>query len=198
MTSLKCETCSKSCIFKSRPKEDEIFGSPCDLCQRPICKLCAEITTTEAHAVSLARRSLLFFCPDCKLSLNDHMKDLPNYRILLEKYEKTKKESAIKDKSLETLENKCSEITQELRIEINKLITDNEAKAIHIKRLNRKTQDFENSAIDAEQELYTEINNQKAEILQLAQNISDLIDTNLDLTAQLSCRFNRDQQEYVN
>ncbi|CAG9772138.1 unnamed protein product [Ceutorhynchus assimilis] len=190
MASIKCETCSSDCVFKSRPKEDEVFGSACDLCQQVFCKLCAQLTTTEAHAVSLAQRNLIFFCQGCKILLKEHISDSTKYKTLLENYEKIKQESAEKDKRFEELEDKCFKETHELQDEIDELHADNKAKADHIKRINRRTQDFENIACNTEQELAAKINDQKGEILQLNQNVSNLITVNLDLDKQLKeCRL---------
>ena len=66
MSLLKCVKCSKQCIFKRRPKEDEVFGVPCDYCNEAWCKECARISATEIDTLTLTQRLLMFYCTNCK------------------------------------------------------------------------------------------------------------------------------------
>lgn len=66
MSSFICIKCENQCVFKSRPDKDELFGAKCDSCSRFICKICANLTTSEAQAVALVSRTLIFHCPECK------------------------------------------------------------------------------------------------------------------------------------
>ena len=83
MSILNCTKCKATCAFKQRPKEDELFGAECDFCNNAICKKCAALYTTEAHALALTgQRNLLFYCPDCKCRL----KDLPKFQKILKQH----------------------------------------------------------------------------------------------------------------
>ncbi|CAG9769582.1 unnamed protein product [Ceutorhynchus assimilis] len=125
------------------------------------------------------------------LNLKEDAESEPNKSdTLTDRFPRSTRESAEKDKRFEELEDKCFKETHELQDEIDELHADNKAKADHIKRINRRTQDFENIACNTEQELAAKINDQKGEILQLNQNVSNLITVNLDLDKQLKeCRL---------
>lgn len=179
---MQCTDCHKQCIFKCRPKEDEIFGAPCDSCSKPYCKNCAKLTTTEAHAVSLTQRCLIFYCGDCKSIIKDSQK----FKLLLNKYDRLKAENVERDLQIEMLEEKCNDITLELQAELTKLTVDNKAKEDHIKRLKRGTQDFEDTVFMAERDFEKKIDNQREEIANLNRKIIQLIDINESLTSEIA------------
>lgn len=64
--SAACFKCNQSCIFKEPAKNaNEIFGYPCDLCKRVMCKKCSEITSTEIRVLILSNRTIPYICRDC-------------------------------------------------------------------------------------------------------------------------------------
>lgn len=176
MTLLKCKACQGVCVFKSRTKENEIFGACCDLCHDAFCKSCAKLTTTEAHAVSLTQRTILFYCFNCKARPEDHL-------VLTVK--RLKAEIQLKDKQLVVLEENRDDATVELQSKIKKLTDDNKAKDVHIKRLNRRTQDFEEDVLVSEQNFTSVIDNHKKQISELNRQISVMSDKNKDLLEKI-------------
>lgn len=66
-----CIKCGLKCVINGKPKDNEVLGFPCDYCRKILCKNCADITTTEARCVALSQRVLLFYCPDCIVSIQE-------------------------------------------------------------------------------------------------------------------------------
>lgn len=128
-----CNTCKTTCVFKSRPKDDELFGASCDSCDKFLCKNCTGITTTEAHAVALSQRHILFYCTDCRHSLED----LPKLRKLYSHYEKAKSDLKLKDAKITKLQTALDAKTAELETRKNKLHDDNISKDNHITQIAR-------------------------------------------------------------
>lgn len=58
-----CFKCDKECV----PKDDksELFGFPCDICHKTICKNCSGIRTSEIRVLIMKERCLRHFCPEC-------------------------------------------------------------------------------------------------------------------------------------
>ena len=179
---MDCNICEKPCISKARPKKDEIFGAPCDGCKLIFCKHCANLSTTEADAVALSNRNLIFFCHNCKHQL----KDLPDLKIIINSLDIQNAKCKEKDIQIEILQNKLQDTTQELQGEINELVTENTHQATHIKRLRRKTQDFEDFVLTNEQENNLKIENQIREIQRLNNEMVQLLDSNKTQTTLIS------------
>ena len=170
-----CSQCNVDCVFKSRPTKDEIYGAYCDLCRNAFCKKCVGLTTTEASAVAVADRLIVFFCPRCKdLTLEQrHTMDM-----LAKSLEKYKEDCNNKEFSIETLQNRYEEIENILKMENNSLREEIKNKTAHIARLNRRTQDFENDVFNLEGELKSEIEEKKVEISRLNGEVIRLVDSN--------------------
>lgn len=167
MTSMTCSRCQIQCVFKARPKEDETFGSVCDSCSVCLCRNCAEINTTEAHAISLSQRSLLFYCGDCKTKL----------RELSRLFDKAKKELRRKDETISRLECKYKEKAKELEEQVNKLSVDN-ADQDYVKKI--QTQKEEIIKINSEIQKLQDKNTT------LLSEIEDLNNQTRSLTNELS------------
>lgn len=180
MPNYDCETCKKPCLNKARSKNGVIFGAPCDGCKLIFCKLCASLSTTEADAVALSQRNLIFFCQDCKTQL----KDLPglNLKKIINRLDTQKLECREKDAQIEILQNQLRDTALELRGEIDRLLSENTQQIAYIKRLRRSTQDFEDIALTAEQESNSKIETQLHEIHQLKSEIIQLLDSNRSQT----------------
>lgn len=172
-----CSACKVPCTYKCRPKDDEVFGAPCDLCCNFFCKKCANITTTEAHAIALTHRTIVFYCYKCK----EVSRDLPKASELLRSYEKIKSETANKDARIDTLEKELQEVSNQLQTNI----TENHEKERHIKGLKRKTMDFEDEVFRAEKELENTIQVQKEEIARINTKHLGLIQGIRRLTEEL-------------
>ena len=58
-----CYKCNNECV----PKEEktELFGLPCDICRRIICKNCSGVRSSEVRVLIMKERCLRHFCPDC-------------------------------------------------------------------------------------------------------------------------------------
>lgn len=122
MSQLNCSLCSNVCYFKRRPKDDDIFGAPCDGCKVIICKNCSEISTTEADAISLNKRSISFYCFDCKKEINE----LPQYKKANEQLEKAKNDIKKRDSHITKLTTKHEEYISKLKGEISTIKKENE------------------------------------------------------------------------
>lgn len=60
----KCYKCDELCIQKE--DKSSLFGFPCDICQRLVCKNCTGLMASEIRVVPSASRVLLHVCPDCR------------------------------------------------------------------------------------------------------------------------------------
>ncbi|CAG9765784.1 unnamed protein product [Ceutorhynchus assimilis] len=85
-----------------------------------------------------------------------------------------------KDKYIEELQLRCDEMEHRFQIELQRLSTEVNDKTSHIARLKRRTQDFEDSAFEAERELEYRMKKQSDEILSLNKNIVGLLGKNSD------------------
>lgn len=71
-----CTKCSKECVFKEN--KTDIFGFPCDICKKVICRDCANLSATEIRVlVQTTKRMLPFLCEEC-LSL---IREVPQLKI---------------------------------------------------------------------------------------------------------------------
>lgn len=180
MSAQICNQCQAKCIFKARPRDEELFGAPCDSCNEIICKKCSNISTTEAHALTIIQRNIMFYCGNCKSTL----KDFPNFKKLLERYDTLKTESAVKDRKIEFLKNKLEEETIELQKGMGNLLNDNREKDIYIKRLKRNTDDFTDSVFLAEQDFSTKLNELKRDNMNLNKELLKLAEQNKQLSSE--------------
>lgn len=182
MTSLQCNNCNKTCVFKARPKEDETFGASCDYCKLIYCKECSSLTTTETHAIALSVRSLLYLCRECKR----YLKDLPNVKSIVEQLDKLKRDCKEKDLHLDTIESNSIQRIEELETENFNLTKECADKSAHIKRLNRKTQDFEDSVFESEQRYAADLKAIKDKNLSLEKDMIKLLEKNKELLKNLN------------
>lgn len=177
MSTLKCLKCLKQCVYKRRPRDDEIFGTACDCCKEVWCKECARISATEIDAIALTQRMLLFYCIDCKSNL----KQLPKIANIIELNDKLKHQSKQKDMYISEMKVEYDERIQELQSEIDSLTDENKGKDIHIARLKRRTVEFEDSVFGTEKDYVDQIDRQKSEITGLKKEILQLLDKNSSL-----------------
>lgn len=180
MATLQCTKCQQDCVFKNRPKENEVFGAACDCCKNIFCRECAVINTTEAHAVALTQRTLIFYCMDCK----PLVKDTPKIKDLLKTIDNLKSESIKKDLRIEKLKNKCGDTTKELQQKVDVLTVKITQKDDHIAGLKTRIQDFENMA-NTEQEYVDRIKKQTEEISNTKKELTQLIEANQSLNAKI-------------
>ena len=178
MTEVLCLECKRQCFFKARPKEDELFGAPCDYCKNVFCRKCAKINTSEAQAVACTQRSVLFCCPCCRERI---LRELPKLKTLLKQLEKYKAESMIKSGQIEKLENEYEDKTKELQQMIDHLNLENKQKDSHITRLKRRTQDFEDSTFNAVEDYEKDLTEKGKQIGILNKEIIDLLRKNKSL-----------------
>lgn len=183
-----CKNCKKPCINKARSKMDIIFGAPCDGCKLIFCKQCANLSTTEADAVALSHRNLVFFCRDCKLQLQD----LPTIQGIIKCLDTQKLKCTEKDAQIEELQNKLKETTNDRQSQIDKLLTENAQQMVHIRRLRRRTEDFEDIALTNDRENNLKIESQVQEIQRLNSDIIQLLDSINNQTTfitELKCKI---------
>lgn len=174
MSAQNCAICKEVCVFKPRPKENEVFGASCDSCCQTLCKKCANITTTEAHAVALTQRTLIFYCPECRCRSND----VPNKSRILNNLDSLKIMCKEKDTQIEILHDRLQEVPKDLRAEIDQLTVKNREKDSHIAKLRRRTQDFEDMVSEAEQDYIAKIKEQDDRISKLNREVINLLDLN--------------------
>lgn len=170
-----CSRCKQICVLKARPKENETFGAACDSCKEWVCRKCANINTTEAHAVALTHRVILFFCKSCKIKLEKLTNVLQQYKT----------ELSNKESYLEVLNAEHREEISELKAEVIKLLRDNKEKETHITRLNRRTQDFTDIAEDVEKSYQTQIESHKQEIASLNKENLTILKKNEALSNEI-------------
>lgn len=48
-----------------KEEKTQLFGFPCDICQRVVCATCSKVSASEVRVLILKARSLQHFCPDC-------------------------------------------------------------------------------------------------------------------------------------
>lgn len=180
---LFCSQCKAGCIFKPRPKESELFGAKCDHCNKSFCKSCAGLTTTEAHALSLSHRRLLFCCTLCYRPSVDDSNPVVG---LSAQYERLMGVCAKKDRRIGSLEQDLFEQNQVNQAEITKLIKEVQEKDRHILRLKRGTKDFENEVFSREQECETVIKRLGEDVQKLNREILQLLETNKILSERLA------------
>lgn len=187
----------KTCIFKARPSSHETFGAPCDSCGGILCKDCSSISTTEAHAVALTQRILLYFCSECRRNIND----LPNLKKVIDQHEKIRTESIKKDAIIEKMELKYSQQILELEEVNHKLLNDINDKVAQINRLNQTAIDSEKTVFSTEQVYIDKLNSQKEQITSLNKEIVSLLERNRNLALRIedlegkSAKMTRDLKE---
>lgn len=179
MNSTYCKNCNRPCILKARPDKDELFGAPCDLCKVVLCKNCSEICTTEAHAVALTQRVLLYYCQGCKNAVNELSRERHSLSDRLKKAELLARS---KDLEIENLESEKQATCADLQKEVETLLVEIKEKDSYIKRLNRRTKDFEEEALAADESFVKKVNEQKHEILKANKEIVELMKKNGILT----------------
>lgn len=65
----ECFKCNGICTQKE--DKNALFGFPCDLCQRVVCKNCTGLMASEIRVVPSQSRTLFYICPDCKNSFTE-------------------------------------------------------------------------------------------------------------------------------
>ncbi|CAG9766916.1 unnamed protein product [Ceutorhynchus assimilis] len=164
MTS-NCQICQKECIFKRRPNAKEgTFGTSFDRFQTFLCKECANISTTEADALTIQNRNIIFFCASCKSGIAEKDSII---KVLENLTKKQKLEIINRDMIHEKKDLDDRHIIETLNEDIEQLQYDLKLKENHIKRLERGSQILTDEA-EAVEESY----HQKTS--QLSQTIEDL------------------------
>ncbi|CAG9767789.1 unnamed protein product [Ceutorhynchus assimilis] len=114
----ECYECKNHCVFKEI--KNELFGYPCDLCKRIICKTCGNLSASEVRVVSIVNRTMPFMCPASK----ENMFNIPTIIKRL-----TQLETLINDRHLKTkvvvvvvVESSCSQTEQGNSDTIEKII----------------------------------------------------------------------------
>lgn len=67
-----CHKCQNECVF--RDTKNELFGYPCDICKKIVCKNCCNISASEIRVVLMVSRIMPFVCQSCR----DNLFNLPN------------------------------------------------------------------------------------------------------------------------
>lgn len=66
-----CSNCNQICVSKEPKNSNDIFGYPCDLCKKLLCKKCSGISTTELRTLILNSRVMPYICKLCLPKLQD-------------------------------------------------------------------------------------------------------------------------------
>lgn len=67
-----CYKCHNECVFKET--KTDLFGYPCDICKKIICKNCCGISASEIRVICMVSRIMPFVCQSCR----DNLFNLPN------------------------------------------------------------------------------------------------------------------------
>lgn len=67
-----CHKCHNECVF--RDTKNELFGYPCDICKKIVCKNCCNISASEIRVILMVSRIMPFVCQSCR----DNLFNLPN------------------------------------------------------------------------------------------------------------------------
>lgn len=175
-----CAVCDMACVFKRRPnvKEGEIFGAPCDRCHQFNCKDCADLSSTEADAVVVQKRSLLFLCKGCKTDFTD-------VAHLSNKYDQLRNEITQKNNYISILEADLEDLKSTLSEEITRLSKDNQLKDDHIKRLRKRSQNFDADVVEAGKNYESTVQSQKLEIDRIERELADQLKANYNLSEEI-------------
>ena len=179
MSQLNCSLCNSVCYFKRRPKDDELFGVPCDGCQVIICRNCSEISATETDAIILLKRCLSFYCSECK-------KEIKELKKTNEQLEKAKSDLKKRDIYITKLTTKHEEYINKLKRDMTTLKEENEALKVNKKDLTHHSTLVPKTVDD---NLQANINSNIADSLirnlTLAKELDELKNKNNDLKKQL-------------
>ena len=179
MSVLSCSVCHTDCVFKPRPKE-ELFGAKCDGCKLAICRACAGIVTTEAHAVALASRRILFYCPTCRATLTD----LAGFQKVIQQLDKLKSECNKKDIYIAKSKDNYDDKVIELEIKITNLTKDKSDLNLH--NADQNHANFINQMEEDNKRLNNEVQALLDKNKNLLGGIDDLQDKNNSLSKDLS------------
>ena len=163
-----CTECQKICVFKSRPTADELFGSSCDACKVILCRTCSGITTTEAHAIALAQRSIIFFCANCKMDLSSLMQSekSENDKVL-----KLQSELLDMNGKMEERQFKHQSEKNDLCEQIEQLTRKGKDKNNYIQRLRKRTEVFEDDVFNVEKDFTDRVEKYKQIVNDLNKEI---------------------------
>lgn len=68
----ECYICSASCVLKEKlESRDAVFGYPCDCCKKTVCRNCTKLSPTEMRTVVLSTRCMLYYCPNCMVTIQE-------------------------------------------------------------------------------------------------------------------------------
>lgn len=169
---MNCAECGRHCCRKSRPRDYELFGVFCDCCKGAYCKTCAGLTTTEAHALALTQRKILYFCLACR-------------QLRCNSSELSERVGECGDALVSNLEASYQQTMEDLQERIAVLSAENKDRENYIKGLKRRTQDFEDSVYTAEKDFLDTIDRQKADLDRLNIETASLLKQNSDLLEQV-------------
>lgn len=180
-----CVKCENQCVFKSRPEKDELFGAKCDSCKNLICKICANLTTSEAQAVALVSRTLIFHCPECKTQTTTLKRRSQNLDVSdLETEKNLSEETELLKSEIKKIKENLSEVIEQNNIVGNKIadmMKKNENLETKLSELNRLKQKLLSRIQELEKEnnlVSDDLKKTKAEYLELQEGIKTMSENN--------------------
>lgn len=75
-----CFKCNTACVFKDVTKSKDtkdLFGGPCDLCRKILCRSCSGISASEIRAFTAQTRVMSYYCSDCLEAVRNAINELP-------------------------------------------------------------------------------------------------------------------------
>lgn len=75
-----CSKCGTACFFKDVTKSKDIkdlFGCPCDMCRRTLCRNCSGLSSSEIRVLTAQSRIITYYCPECVETIRISVGNLP-------------------------------------------------------------------------------------------------------------------------
>lgn len=158
----QCVKCGLRCVLKGRPGRDELFGAPCDSCKLTLCKDCAGVSTTEAHAIGLVQRNILFFCSGCKREVAEWQR---------RRLDLTDCDLHGKDQQIEKLRVEYEQETEKLALRVSELELELKACSQQLGKQRKLTQDFTDDVLFNEEKLLEDLKSRSEIISRLNRDL---------------------------
>ncbi|CAG9762469.1 unnamed protein product [Ceutorhynchus assimilis] len=144
-----------------------------------VSKDCTNISASEADALCVINRVVVFYCSGCRSSFEeiDH---------LLKRFYEQTVELDQKNIYFNTLENEMEELKIAFKQEIERLVNLNHIKDNHIEKLERRTQNIDEEVLEAEKSYEATLRAQKLELTRLNGELLELLKKNNIITDKLN------------
>ncbi|CAG9769977.1 unnamed protein product [Ceutorhynchus assimilis] len=152
-------------------------GTSCNGCQTFLCKECANISTTEADALTIQNRNIIFFCVSCKFGLAEKDSIIKVFKNLTEKQkleiinrDMIHEKKDLDDCHIETLNEDIEQLQYDLKLKEN-----------HIKRFERGSQILTDKAKAVEESYHRKTSQLSQTMEALRAKLSKMDKVKLDI-----------------